>query len=165
MSSNWTMPDSASVLRVNASRYDRLRVQTGTGPNAGKFRAIMSRVPSSAISSVPFSGWFGDRAGAEDYLVNLVGQLSPLWIRTEQNEYINFEQFDQIEVRQQSGGQNDGKWKAYATRIVGGAEEIEDISNWKAGRAGAEAVAQQVADALDAVQLRLSASIAAAGGG
>lgn len=162
---NWTTPESSSVLRVNAARYDRLRVQAGTGPNAGKFRAVMSRVPASAISSVPFSGWFGDRAGAEDYIANLVGQLGPIWIRTEQNEYINFEQFDHIEVRQQSGGENDGKWKAYATRIVGGAEELEDISNWKAGRAGAGAVAQQVADALDAVQLRLFAAMASAGGG
>lgn len=162
MSSNWTTPDSASVLRVNASRYDRLRVQAGTGPNAGKFRAVMSRVPSSVNSSVPFSGWFGDRVGAEDYLVNLVGQLGPLWIRTEQNEYVNFETFDQIEVRQQSGGPDDGKWKAYATRIVGGAEELEDVSNWKAGRAGAAAVAQQIADALDAVQLRVAAAMVAA---
>lgn len=165
MSSNWTTPDSASVLRVNASRYDRLRVQVGSGPNAGKFRAIMSRVPASANSSVPFSGWFGERTGAEDYLSNLVIQLGPLWIRTEQNEYVNFEMFDQVEVRQQAGGENDGKWKAYATRIVGGAEQVEDISNWKVGRAGAEAVAQQIAEALDSVQLSVSAARAAAGGG
>lgn len=161
---NWTVPDSATILRVNASEYDRLRVQAGTGPNAGKFRAAMSRVPASAISSVPFSGWFGDRAGAEGYLANLVGQLGPAWLRTEQNEYINIERFQTVEVRQQSGGADDGKWKAWATRIAGGVEELEDISNWKASRAGALAVAEGFVEKLSVAQALARTSGATEGG-
>lgn len=155
---NWKTPESATVRFVNTARYDRLRVQAGSGANAGQFRVVLSRVPTSPNSSVPFSNWFGDREGAEGNILNLVGQLGPLWLETEQKEYVNFEQFDQIEIRQQSGGENDGKWKAYATRIVGGEEQVEDLSNWKAGRAGAAAVAENIVGRLDALVVALRAA-------
>lgn len=154
-----TTPDATNVILTNASRYDRLRVQSGGGANAGKFRAIMTRVPVVANSTRIFSGWYGTREEAEAYLDNLAKQIGPAWIKTEQNEFINFDLFDDLEVRQGSGA-NAGQWKAYATRVVAGVEEIEDISGWKGTRSAALAAAEQVGTAISQVQLlRISGAV------